>query len=190
MPASVNRRRDCSTARAGFTLMEMMLTLAVMVMIAGLSWPVFSRSFDNLRLKKAGDALRTAWASARLQAMTTGETHVFRFEYGAGNYVVAVWNTGESATEAAAATPLERPGMLPEGTVFHASEKIVDARAAMTEGTGGQETPQLYFYPDGTTSTAQVLIANEHERFLKVELRGLTGVSKMGDVISSEELTQ
>lgn len=170
--------------------MEMMLTLAVMVMIAGFAWPVFTRAFDNLRLKKAGDALRTAWASTRLQAMTTGETHVFRFDYSAGKYVIAVWDTGESATEAAAATPIERPGALPEGAVFHASEKVVDARTAMTEGDGGQTSPQIFFYPDGTTSTAQVLIANENERYLKVELRGLTGVARMGDVISADELVQ
>jgi Tfp pilus assembly protein FimT len=170
--------------------MEMMLTLAIIVMIAGFSWPVFTYSFANLRLKKAADALRTAWASARLQAMTTGETHVFRFDYGAAKYIVAVWDTGEAATEAAAAAPVERSGALPEGIVFHASEKVVDARTALIEGAEGQTTPQVFFYPDGTTSTAQVLLANEHDRYLRVDLRGLTGVSKAGDVISSEELRQ
>lgn len=169
-----------------------MLTLAVIVSMAALAWPLFTRSFENHRLRKAGDVLRTAWANARLEAMTSGQTHVFKFEYGAPDFIVALWETADSQTEATGGTTVitERRGALPEGTTFVAAEKVVDARTAMAEGGDGQTAPQIFFYPDGTTSTAQVLLGNANDRYLKLELRGLTGVPKVGDVMTKEESGQ
>jgi hypothetical protein len=94
-------------------------------------------------------------------------------------------------TEASTATTVaERPGELPEGIVFHAAEKLADVRASETDAGGGQTAPQIFFFPDGTTSTAQVLITNNKDRFLKVRLRGMTGIAQMGEVVSAEELEQ
>jgi Tfp pilus assembly protein FimT len=183
--AGANERRP----PGGYTLFEVLLVLAILVAVGTIATPIFTKSFEQQRLMKAGDALRTAWSKARLQAMTTGQTHVFRFDYGAGQFVTALWDTGDAAVEASGdAAVTERTGKLPDGVTFFRAEKVVDARTAQTEGAGGQTAPQLYFYPDGTTSTAQVLLANNNARYLKVELRGLTGVPKVGEVISAAEL--
>jgi Tfp pilus assembly protein FimT len=191
MNLSTIAQRRRSGDRGGMTLLEIMLTLSIIVAITSFAWPVFTRSFDNHRLRKAGDALSTAWAKARLLAMTTGQTHVFRFDYGSSQFVTALWDTGEAAVEAADDAPVtERTGKLPEGVVFYRAEKVVDARTAQMEGAGGNTAPQIFFYPDGTTSTAQVLLANNQERYVRVELRGLTGVAKMDDVISADEVQQ
>jgi hypothetical protein len=121
--------------------------------------------------------------------MTSGLTHVFRFEYQSNQFVVAVWDTGESETEnSSATTVLERRGELPEGITFHAAEKVVEARASQADASDTGTAPQIFFYSDGTTSTAQVLITNNGQRFLKVQLRGMTGISQAGDAVSAEEL--
>jgi prepilin-type N-terminal cleavage/methylation domain-containing protein len=177
--------------RRGFTLFEVLLVMAILVAVATVAVPIFHKSFEVERLRKAADVLRTAWGKARVQAMTTGQTHVFRFEYETNKYVIAIWDTGEGMTEASTVTTVaERPGELPEGIVFHAAEKLADVRASETDAGGGQTAPQIFFFPDGTTSTAQVLIANNKDRFLKVRLRGMTGIAQMGEVVSAEELEQ
>jgi prepilin-type N-terminal cleavage/methylation domain-containing protein len=175
--------------RRGFTLFELMLVLALVVAFASLAAPVFRNSFAVERLRKAGDAMRTVWAKARLDAMRSGQTHVFRFDYGVNTYIVALWETGDTSTEASAdIAAAQKTGKLPGDSVFYAGEKVVDSRTQQIEGTGGQTAPQIFFYPDGTTSTAQVLLSNGDERFLRVELRGLTGIARAGDVISSADI--
>jgi hypothetical protein len=38
------------------------------------------------------------------------------------------------------------------------------------------------FHPDGTTSDASIVLANEGGQTLRVTLRGLTGISNVGDI--------
>jgi Tfp pilus assembly protein FimT len=163
--------------------------MAILVTVAAVAAPIFWQSFEIERLRKGADTLRTAWAKARVHAMTTGQTHVFQFEYGASAYIVSIWDAGDSETEASTTTPVsERPGQLPDGIVFHAAEKVSDARSADADAAGAQTAPLILFYSDGTTSTAQVMISNSQDRFIKVYLRGLTGVPQVGEVVSAEEL--
>ena len=91
---------------------------------------------------------------------------------------------------------------LPEGISFSGLETIGDTRSdaalssADASASGGtaqvrsaeQEVSPILFYPDGTTSTARLVLANAHDRYLILELRGLTGVVKVSDVLSGEEL--
>jgi Tfp pilus assembly protein FimT len=97
-------------------------------------------------------------------------------------------------------------GVLPEFIHFVADQIVEDARSQFLQGGGqvnvinntadirpanGQDgagaagasgqpwsTPIL-FYPDGTTSTASVLLENQHGRQITVSLRGLTGVATL-----------
>jgi prepilin-type N-terminal cleavage/methylation domain-containing protein len=180
------KHQRCSRA---FTLIELMLVLALIVAFASISVPMFRNSFAVERLRRAGDAVRTVWAKARLDAMRSGQTHVFRFDYGVNTYVVALWETGDTSTEASDDVSVaQKTGQLPGDAVFYAGEKVVDARTQQIEGAGGQTAPQIFFYPDGTTSTAQVLLSNGEQRFLRVELRGLTGIARAGDVMSSADV--
>jgi hypothetical protein len=123
--------------------------------------------------------------------MTTGQTHVFQFEYANNQFVVGPWENGAEMTEAAgSATAIQRSGQLPDGIVFHAAEKMADARAAAVDEASVEQAPQVFFYPDGTTSTAQVMLANGQGRFVKVYLRGLTGVPRVGEIVTAEELVE
>ena len=82
------KHRRC---RRGFTLFELMLVLALLVAFASIAAPMLRNSFAIERLRKGGDAVRTIWAKARLDAMRSGQTYVFRFDYGANTEAVALW---------------------------------------------------------------------------------------------------
>jgi len=93
---------------------------------------------------------------------------------------------------------------LPEGVRFVAGQAEAEARdlfvganSAAGGATGGMPTdaldggmwsPPIYFYPDGTSSTAQVVIVNVRENYIVISLRGLTGVIKVSDMLSADEL--
>ncbi|NLF73363.1 MAG: hypothetical protein GX575_30365, partial [Candidatus Anammoximicrobium sp.] len=58
--------------------------------------------------------------------------------------------------------------------------------SAASSSAGGP--PPIVFYPDGSTSDASVLLTNER-CFVQVALRGLTGMVRVSELISSEELS-
>ena len=72
---------------------------------------------------------------------------------------------------------------LPTEIVFAAGDvaAVPQMAAAAANEAGGWSRPIL-FYPDGTTSDATVVVANADKETVRVTLRGLTGISRAGDV--------
>jgi hypothetical protein len=51
-----------------------------------------------------------------------------------------------------------------------------------------QLTPPVFFYPDGTTSTARLVRGNQRGRCVTVTMRGLTGVVQVSELHTQEEV--
>jgi type II secretory pathway pseudopilin PulG len=84
--------------RRGFTIMELLLVMSLLIMIGAISAPSFTGWAENQRLRKSGDIIRTVWSRARIKAMKSGQTIVFRYEIGGSRYRVEAWQTpGEMA---------------------------------------------------------------------------------------------
>jgi hypothetical protein len=49
------------------------------------------------------------------------------------------------------------------------------------------EFQDILFYPDGTTSTAEVTIKNERGKYITIKLRGLTGAARVTNWFTVEE---
>jgi prepilin-type N-terminal cleavage/methylation domain-containing protein len=196
-----------SRLRTGFTLVEILLVLTILVVIGALVWPALQGPFDSLRLRQAGEVVRVAWSEARLEAMSTGVMHVFRYEPEGDRYLVEPWAGLDSSLESndplatvepppAGVNPLALEGgigeKLPEGVWFAGGASAIDARAQ--QAAAGQEpgaadglygTPIL-FYPDGTTSEAELVLANEHNRLITLRLRSITGSSRASSLWKQE----
>jgi prepilin-type N-terminal cleavage/methylation domain-containing protein len=196
-------------ALRGYTLLELLLVLAILVAVASLALPALFSSLESQRLRKAGDQLRAAFGRARVAAMKSGRIQLFRFEPGTGSYVIQEWYGDEerqfdeatlAQSTGGAMAPAAGQGLqtqLPEGILFAAAELQPDARAAQLEEQTGalsagstSASPPIVFYTDGTTSDARVVLANNRARYIVVELRGLTGISMVSDLLTQEELPQ
>lgn len=199
--------------RRALTLMEMMLVLAVLVGVAALVWPALQGPLDDQRLLKSADLIRAQWTKARVKAMKDGQLYVFRYVTASDEYAVEPWSgEGDSVeisnpaatTDQTAAMPrstdekrhpLGVAGQrLPEGIQFFSGETQTDARSAEVTADGSAASsvaggpPPIVFYPDGSTSDARVLLTNERF-FVQITLRGLTGMVRVSELMSSEELS-
>lgn len=205
------RHTPRAVRRRAFTLLELMLVLAVLVVVTALTIPALSGPLDNHRLRRAGDQVRAAWAKARAEAMRTGRTHVFRFAPGTGNFTVEPWYSGDDYLESDELTTLtgaenfntaslagetsSKPETLPENVRFVGSETTLDLRAQLLaaadpeQASVDQLTPPIFFYANGSTSTARILLVNLQERYVTLTLRGLTGVAQVSGVQSKAEVT-
>jgi len=55
-------------------------------------------------------------------------------------------------------------------------------------GTEGQWATPILFYPDGTTSNAQLILGNQRSRYVVLRLRSLTGMCRVSDLLTAEEV--
>jgi len=187
--------------RRGLTLVEVILVLALLVVIGAVSAPLLEGSFSRAGLNSAADLLRGVWSKARLAAMQSGKTHVFRFEPDGSRFqIIAFDELGlpeknelepDDPEESRKAVDILRlsASRLPDGVIFAAGEMATSsqANAVLGEMGGGPWSGPTMFRPDGTTTDASIVLANEQEQTLRVTLRGLTGISNAAEIDSEAE---
>ena len=140
--------------------------------------------------------------------MRSGCIHVFEYQPGTNQYRVRQWVANEDMVEANDATMLGVAGntqvatrrsvrneqlQLSEGVSLVWSEvedqrwlMMPETQAALNQVDATWSAP-IFFYPDGTTSTARLQLSNQYNDYLAVTLRGLTGTARTEEVAPGEE---
>ena len=137
------RARDAIGRRkgeAGFTLIELMVVLAILALVYAIVFPTVTMFFDRPRTERAGDALATALTEARAEAIARVRSLRFIVEADRRS-----WRYGD------------RRGAAPAGT-------FLDLTAAGAIGNG------ILFYADGTSSGGHIkLRSGEVARIVTVD---------------------
>lgn len=196
-----------AATRAGMSLLELMLVLALMVFVMAVAIPAIRGPLENQRLRRGGELVRIELGKARVRAMESGRTQMFRYELDGPQFrteplmltteVSELSATARKSPQADSVQPTQTVGnewkyRLPEGVVFYRGDAVEDARSQLAEQQGssplaGWSSPIL-FYPDGTSSDAQLVLRNERQRSVAVRLRGLTGIPVASGVLAETEL--
>jgi Tfp pilus assembly protein FimT len=200
----------------GLTLLEILLVLGLLVVIGATVMPFVGGTLGNHRLRKSADMIRAEWLKARAKAMQTGRTYVFRYEPETDGYLVEPWYSDEDLLESSQvglssglnsfAAPTQSFALsdtldtaktrhLPQDITFVASETTGEARDQIATQSGESLQMQdptlaepIFFYPDGTSSTARLLVMNERPRYILLTLRGLTGVVYVSEPMNAEQV--
>jgi prepilin-type N-terminal cleavage/methylation domain-containing protein len=178
------RRRQ----RRAYTLMEIMLVMAIMVIIVGIGYPSIEALSAGVKVEGASDAVRGAWAEAQARAVNEGRPYRFAVVPGKGNYRVApdssdYWGGGTPAADDPDNPPLVLEKSLPKGMVFtlDGAAPAADPRgetALPDDGVDpGQWSSTAVFLPDGTAQDdVDITLQLEGVQPITVHLRALTGV--------------
>ncbi len=183
--------------RCAYTLVEMLIVLAVLAVLTALSWPAVRGMLGKSELRDAAKQVRVALARARLEAMESGVPQRFRYAPGAGRFEVvqlsaAFDERGAPPRQAGGPSRVNEPAehALPHGVWFaepEVSQRGVDVPASHgTTGEDGWSAP-IVFYPNGRSSNARIQLANSGGRYVEVALRGLTGTTKIGPLQRREQ---
>ncbi len=204
----LRRGRLCS-CRA-FTLVEVLLVLSLIVVFGAIAWPVLRYSLASQRLRSAADQIRVEFTRARLAAIKDQIPYLFRYLPGEATYSLqpvgesavagfvglGAWDVAGGGSESnVVGTPaLIQEKSLPEGVVFVAGSSRRDLRAEVVleewASVSGQValawSDPIIFFPDGTTTDAELTLGNDQGRQITVFLRGITGTVLIGSVVRTE----
>jgi len=190
MRSTSGRRGPVSrTRRAGYTLLEIVIVLTLIVVVAALALPSFDSMFLDARTEGAGDMIRARMADARSMAMEHGTAYRFGFVPGTGKFQIAAddspaWDIVQSSGHVEAEDHIV--GELPEDIVFGTHPSTLGAGGGGSWELGGVFLPtgeaRGAMNPDGTT-TDDVTFYYGPSGYAPhgVRLHGMTGTVRIFD---------
>lgn len=189
-----------SRRRPAYTLFELTLVAALLLVLLVIAYPSFDAMYANVRLKAAADGVQTAWARARVHAVNEGRAYRFGFVPTKGNYRVApdspeFWSGGGSLPGDGTGAYFLLEDALPKGVRFNTAD--APDTGAETEGETalppGSVEPSTYsagvtFLPDGTAADDVEIVFRARGAWgLRMRLRALTGVVTVQPLKSDQE---
>src|SRR5262245_5273726 len=75
--------------RKGFTILELMLVMAIIIMLMAMALPEIETMYLDMRVQAGGDHLRARFAQARSRAIEEGQPYRFAVKPTTGEYRLA-----------------------------------------------------------------------------------------------------
>ena len=174
--------------RQAFTLFEIIVVMALLVVVAALVYPSLESGYGYYKVRGAADTVRGALAEARTRAMEEGRPYRFAVVWGKGNFRIAP--EGAEFWAGSDAAPTQSSDGEPPLIVSDALRPPI--RFRRTDGSRGdadadtvlpadaidpsQWSPVATLLPDGTArEDVEVTLEVDGARPVLVKLRALTG---------------
>jgi prepilin-type N-terminal cleavage/methylation domain-containing protein len=178
-----------SLQQAGFTLPELMLTLAVAATITGMAVPVLSSALDEFRTGMAARYLASRIRAARMDAVRRGAAVALKFEAASTDYSLRPYADGNANGVRTADIgrgvdpPLGAPERLADnfpGVRFGLLDgaRDIDGAASGTEGVRIGSARILTLAPDGTATPGTLYVRGRRAQYA-VRVLGATGRTRV-----------
>jgi prepilin-type N-terminal cleavage/methylation domain-containing protein len=153
-----------SPADRGFTLVEAVLVLLLLSLASALVYPNLQPRLARMRREAGLRQLAATLDDLRRQAVTGGKVLALTYDAESGRLLVA---EGEREADTEADTEGETEGetealALPETTTIFS-----------------MEPSQLYYFPQGHSSGAFLVVGEEESRSVRVEVGSFTGLARI-----------
>ncbi len=187
--------RHCTRARwsrAGYTLVEMLLVMSVLLALAFVSWPLLEGAFADYELRRTSETMTASLAGARARAIDSGSTYQFRFEPGGTRWFAVPAGTDdlsggmEDLTSAAGLAGV-LSGEIPEGLQFQSLDQNAsterldqDVLGLVPEGSLWSNvlwSAPVLFFADGSADSSMFDIRDEKGETYRISIRDLTGAA-------------
>jgi Tfp pilus assembly protein FimT len=179
----------------------MLIILAVLVLMAGIAWPVLRSPWRRTQVEDAANHARVALARVRVKSIESGSAWEFCFLPGSGQFAYRpvapghdAERTAEAGTSQDALDEESVEGELPHGVFFRdprsretfnsldVSDSADAAPRAAEEISRLDATDwsePILFYPNGRASNVRLELQGPKGLSVAVTLRGLTGMAKV-----------
>jgi prepilin-type N-terminal cleavage/methylation domain-containing protein len=163
-------------ARRGYTLLELVVVLALLLILAAAVIPTIPGLWGNTRQKAAADAVRARLADARSKAMEDNKP--YRVAVSSDGTRIRMAPEGQDFAQLPADTPPELLSQVSETRLEKVTVDVVsdEGDVAPTADQGGWLTIAT-FLSDGTAREDNVIVAVRERDFppIQIRVRGVTG---------------
>ena len=170
---------------AGYTLVELLLVIAIATTVAAITAPVAEGTVDRLRTAAAARYMAARIAAARLEALRRSTTVALRFQRSDGGHVFVTYVDGNAnglrtldVTQGVdrAVTPPERLSDQFPGTAFGLLPGVpdLDGGTGSTEGVRIGSSLFLSLSPDGSATSGTLYVHGRRSQYA-VRVLGATG---------------
>lgn len=186
----MSSRPNFSPTDRGYTLVEMLVVLALLAMMAAVAWPSLRAPWGRTQVEDAGNCVRIALARARVKAIESAAAWQFRYQPGTGCFAIepAVVGAGDDGEQATNDQRIDDE--LPHGVCFLDPQSfdasLPEAARAMPAGDADWSSP-VFFFPNGRATSARLVLADARGLSVDVSLRGMTGTAKVGKSYRAEK---
>lgn len=206
----------CLGVRSGYTMVELLLVLAVVGVILAVAWPNVMRISSQQQLTDSGERVRSVASSARVHAIDKGLAYQFRYELGGTHFLVVPFerefegvspNARGTGTAAGLGKFSKASGTLPKGVTFATPTLLnpgtAGGAAVTTAGqrlnsavlSGLPEASKLetlswsgpiLFQPDGSAADASMDLVDKRHQRITIRIRGVTGAISVSRIHQPE----
>lgn len=157
--------------------MELLVVMAIIVIIAGISVPVIRSMLTDTRQTAAADMVRARLADARAHAMDEGRPWKLGFIPGTGVFQLAPEDSTD--WEGQQQDPIARPDLfrdeLPPEIIFASSAQAIQGQSGASSGGGAWETIAIFMPAGNAREDSAVYFGKGGFWPMRAEIRGLTG---------------
>lgn len=192
-------RTTSITNRSGYTLMELLLAMTVLLAVAGIVWPVMQGQHARYLLKNDVEDVRRVLAGTRIRAIDFGLIYQFLYEPGGRNFLVVPYEglETEGAQVDSGSAPLYRfSGIISENAYFEytddpslatdedslvgsISEDFLSGLSNSLELSTVSWSSPILFYPDGSAMSGAFEVRDDKRQIVRISVRELTGAVKV-----------
>lgn len=162
-----------SRTRKAFSLIEMVVVLAILALLAAIAYPTLSSTEGDRPIKAGGDLIRSKLAEARAAAIEEGTTYRFAISPDGRSVRFAPDNDSFNVNPSPDSEIVSEENELPKKV----TARVINDEASEATVDSNGWTRVATFQPDGTCREAvvEIEISQPGTYKLIIRLRGLTG---------------
>ncbi len=173
------RDADFQTRPRAFTLIEVLLVLALVLMIASVVTPNLMRLYQRTAVNRQAMQVQMVLARARTRAIEQMGTQVFQYRPGGTSYSIQTWHfpaESEDARYHAADNENVRNAAPHASSTHKLSSSCWFSKAPDTASS--EQFIRIFFFADGTATSHQMGITGAAEETHWISIDPLTGASR------------
>jgi len=163
----------------GFTLIELTLVTVIILALAGLSIPLFKKTFSDLSAKNAAFNISKLSSYAQEKAILDRKNYKAIFDFNKRSYqILEGIPTADALVYRKIKGRFGNAFTLPQGLHFY------DLKAGAVKETSEEYKKAVVFYPDGHCDELLIAVVDNSKKGYSVSIKGFGSLAQIKEVAS------